>query len=131
MKTTVTLAGVLAVLVLVSSCSVGISATPRIGVATGHGPPPHAPAHGWRAKHIYHYYPDVYVYFDVERKLYFYMKRGAWRVGTRLPADVDIGLRQFVVVSLDTAEPYVHFREHKSKYPPGQLKKQGGGHGRR
>ncbi len=35
------------------------------------GPPPHAPAHGHRAKHAYYFYPEVYVYFDISRKVYF------------------------------------------------------------
>lgn len=31
------------------------------------GPPPWAPAHGYRAKHSYHYYPSAEVYFDTGR----------------------------------------------------------------
>ena len=38
------------------------------------GPPPHAPAHGYRAKHTYRYYPDASVYFDISRKIYFYLE---------------------------------------------------------
>ncbi len=40
----------------------------------GHGgPPAHAPAHGYRARHSYLYYPSSYVYFDITRKVYFHM----------------------------------------------------------
>ena len=35
------------------------------------GPPPHAPAHGHRAKYSYQYYPSCYVYFDISRRCYF------------------------------------------------------------
>ena len=28
------------------------------------GPPPHAPAHGYRAKYTYRYYPSCSVYYD-------------------------------------------------------------------
>ena len=35
------------------------------------GPPPWAPAHGYRAKYQYYYYPSSYVYFDTKKKLYF------------------------------------------------------------
>ena len=39
------------------------------------GPPAHAKAHGYRAKHQYRYYPIVQkVYHDSERGLYFYLK---------------------------------------------------------
>jgi len=32
------------------------------------GPPDHAKAHGYRAKHTYRYYPSAQAYYDVERK---------------------------------------------------------------
>jgi hypothetical protein len=34
------------------------------------GPPAHAPAHGYRAKHRYRYYPSCSVYFDIGRVLW-------------------------------------------------------------
>jgi hypothetical protein len=40
------------------------------------GPPPHARAHGYRAKYSYRYYPSCYVYFDISRKCYFYLSGG-------------------------------------------------------
>jgi hypothetical protein len=45
------------------------------------GPPAHAPAHGYRAKHQYRYYPSRSVYYDTGRKLYFYIKGDNWEVG--------------------------------------------------
>ncbi len=128
MKTRTMLIGALAVLVLAPSCSIGVWPKPR--TAGKHGPPPHAPAYGWRRKHVYRYYPSVHVYFDIERELYFYMDGGSWQTGASLPADIHIDLGQAVVLSLDTAEPYVQFGKHKSKYPPGKLKKQGRALGR-
>jgi hypothetical protein len=38
------------------------------------GPPKHAKAHGYRAKHTYQYYPDAKVYYDVSRGSYFYLE---------------------------------------------------------
>jgi hypothetical protein len=38
------------------------------------GPPPHAKAHGYRAKHTYQYYPSASVYFDASRKVYFTLR---------------------------------------------------------
>jgi hypothetical protein len=87
------------------------------------GPPPHAPAHGYRAKYAYRYYPSSCVYFDTCRKVYFYLERGGWRVSASLPHDIRLALGNYVTVELDTEKPYTRFEEHRRKYPPGQLKK--------
>jgi len=39
------------------------------------GPPPHAPAYGYRAKYQYRYYPSAGVYYDTYRQLYFYLSQ--------------------------------------------------------
>ena len=91
------------------------------------GPPPHAPAHGYRAKYKYHYYPDEHVYFDVSRGLYFYLEGDEWRVSASLPAHLHVQLGDYVTVELDSDEPYSHFEHHKDKYPPGQMKKKSKG----
>jgi hypothetical protein len=87
------------------------------------GPPAHAPAHGYRAKHQYRYYPSRSVYYDTGRKLYFYIKGDRWEVGASLPNRIRIGLGDSVKIELDTDRPYIHHSEHVKKYPPGQMKK--------
>jgi hypothetical protein len=87
------------------------------------GPPPHAPAHGYRAKHRYHYYPSAQIYFDLSRKAYFYMEDAKWRMSVSLPEHLRVKLGDHVTIDLDTDRPYKYFEEHKKKYPPGQLKK--------
>jgi hypothetical protein len=87
------------------------------------GPPPWAPAHGYRAKHVYHYYPSTSVYFDINRKVYFFMERGIWKVSAVLPSIIIVDPGEFVVIELDTDKPYHHFKQHKNKYPPGKYKK--------
>ncbi|UCF56129.1 MAG: hypothetical protein JSW15_08485 [Deltaproteobacteria bacterium] len=87
------------------------------------GPPPHAPAHGYRAKYSYHYYPSTYVYFDVSRKVYFYLEGGAWKMSVSLPDHLRVKLGEHVTIEMDTDKPYTKFEEHKNKYPPGQAKK--------
>ncbi len=86
------------------------------------GPPPHAPAHGYRAKHQYRYYPSCSVYYDYGRKIYFYIKGDHWEVGASLPSHLRISLGDSVNIELDTDKPYIHHAEHVKKYPPGQLK---------
>ena len=88
------------------------------------GPPPHAPARGRRAKHAYHYYPSVGVYFDLSQRSWFYLEGSAWKVSATLPDRIRVGMGDAVSLELDTDRPYLHHDEHKKKYPPGQLKKQ-------
>lgn len=87
------------------------------------GPPAHAPAHGYRAKFSYRYYPSCYVYFDVSRKCYFYLAGDGWKVSASLPVNLRAQLGEYVSIEMDTDKPYTKFSEHKKMYPPGQLKK--------
>ncbi len=82
------------------------------------GPPAHAPAHGYRAKRQYQYYPAQKVYHDSEKGLYFYLKGDNWEVGASLPSHLRAGLGESVTLELDTDKPYVHNAEHVKKYPP-------------
>jgi len=86
------------------------------------GPPPHAPAHGYRTKHTYQYYPQSGIYFDLNRKLYFYLEGDRWQVSVSLPDRLRVELGQHVTIEMDTDWPYTSYDEHKRKYPPGQLK---------
>ena len=87
------------------------------------GPPAHAPAHGYRAKHRYKYYPSCSVYFDIGKSVYFYLEGDSWRVSVELPNHLRVRLGGSVEVEMDTDKPYLHHKYHKQKYPPGQLKK--------
>ena len=87
------------------------------------GPSAHAPAHGYRAKHHYRYYPSCYIYFDISRKCYFYLSGDSWKVSASLPVHMRVQLGNYVSIEMDTDRPYTKFKEHKKKYPPGQLKK--------
>ncbi len=86
------------------------------------GPPAHAPAHGYRAKHKYRYYPDCSVYHDSERGLYFYLKGVNWEIGASLPNNMRAGLGESVTMELDTDRPYVYNADHVKKYPPKKSK---------
>ena len=82
------------------------------------GPPAHAKAHGYRAKHQYRYYPDQKVYHDPDKGLYFYLKGDSWEVGASLPSTLQAGLGESVSIELDTDKPYVHNADHVKQYPP-------------
>ena len=81
------------------------------------GPPAHAPAHGYRAKHKYQYYPDCKVYHDTDRGVYFYLKGDNWEVGASLPLPLKDNLGTSVSLELDTDKPYAHNAEHTKQYP--------------
>jgi len=87
------------------------------------GPPPHAPAHGYRAKYKYRYYPTCGVYYDTYRELYFYLEGANWWISASLPHAVQLGLGGYVSIEMDEDKPYIYYEEHKRKYPPGQFKK--------
>jgi len=88
------------------------------------GPPPHAPAHGYRAKHQYRYYPCCQTYYDPGRSAWFYIKTGQWTVGASIPSGLHAQLGPYVNLSLDTDHPYEHFDEHQRDYPAEKYKKQ-------
>lgn len=100
---------------------------PEVRVAQKHGPPPHAPAHGYRAKHCYRYYPAKEVYLDTGRRIYFYIEGGAWVADALLPYQLRISLGDYETVEMYSDTPYEYHKEYKSKgkykVPPGQAKK--------
>ena len=93
---------------------------PKVSKKTG--PPSHAPAHGYRAKHTYRYYPNEQTYYDTERRLYFYLEMDGWTFGASLPDHIKLS-NDYVSFHLDTDRPYEYFDEHVETYPPKKLKK--------
>jgi hypothetical protein len=87
------------------------------------GPPPWAPAHGNRAKHIYRYYPYHRIYFDEKAGVYFYLINGKWQMSVSLPSSILITVNDFVTLDMDTDKPYKYDNEVVKRYPPGQAKK--------
>lgn len=91
------------------------------------GPPPHAPAHGYRAKHQYRYYPYQNVYYEPARGVYFYLAGDGWSFGASLPAHLTAaGLGTYVSIGLDSEHPYDYNHEHVRKYPKEKYKGKGG-----
>ncbi len=89
----------------------------------GHGPPPWAPAHGYRAKYMYLYYPDIQVYWDVSRHLYFFQENGRWTASVSLPSSLVIKNQYSVELEMDLDRPYLFHADVVRRYPPGQAKK--------
>ena len=95
----------------------GKSGPPHHVTSNGHqgnghhqpGPPAHAPAHGYRHKHKYHYYPNNNVYYDPDRKLYFYLDGDGWKSNVNLPKSIRLNLGESTSIELDTDLPYKAF----------------------
>jgi hypothetical protein len=87
------------------------------------GPPPHAPAHGYRRNHQYYYFPRQEVYFAVRSGTYFWFEGKYWKAGVSLPGHVRVDLDDAVTITLGTERPYERHKETKKKYPPGQRKR--------
>ena len=81
------------------------------------GPPDHAKAHGYRAKHTYRYYPSAQAYYDVDRRAYFYLQGDEWRVSVSVPISLKAKLGDYVTIGMDSDKPYTGFEDHKRKYP--------------
>ncbi|WP_155304443.1 hypothetical protein [Desulfosarcina widdelii] len=97
--------------------------SPTVVKAKKNGPPSHAPAHGYRAKHQYEYYPSSSVYHDANRGLYFYLNGSNWQIAASLPHDLRVRLGSSVSIEMDTDKPYTYNDQHRKQYPPGQMKK--------
>ncbi len=96
---------------------------PGTGAGYSEAPPDHAKAYGYRAKHRYNYHPEVAVYFDLDRQLYFYLESGKWATSVSLPSDLKLRLGESVTLEIGSERPYKFYDEHRKKYPPGQSKK--------
>jgi hypothetical protein len=94
------------------------------------GPPPWAPAHGHRAKHVYQYYPAVGVYYDVSTRMYFYLNGGTWQVAASLPPSIAIAGIESVSVELETDKPYLYHDKNLEQFKGKKGKGKGKGHGK-
>lgn len=83
------------------------------------GPPPWAPAHGYRAKTRYVYFPDQNMYYDLNSRNYIYLSGPNWVIKTTLPKlFVGINLGRSAQVELDFVgdRPYRYNNDHIVKY---------------
>jgi hypothetical protein len=81
------------------------------------GPPPWAPAHGFRRKHSYYYYPGADVYFRPEDRVWFYLEGRNWRFGASLPTTIRVDFDRAVSLSMETDQPHQFHNEVRGYYP--------------
>lgn len=83
------------------------------------GPPPWAPANGYRAKTKHIYFPDQNFYYDIEKRVYLNLESGKWSVSANVPSVlVNINLRTVRQVELEIGghAPYQYNEVHVVKY---------------
>jgi hypothetical protein len=91
------------------------------GKSNGHGPPPWAPAHGYRAKTRHIYFPEYNFYFDLERRVYIHLQAGRWTISVDLPTRLgNLNLRNAskFELELDIDNPQIYNADHQLRYRP-------------
>ena len=74
------------------------------------GPPPWAPAHGYRAKTRHIYFPDQNFYFDLQQGMYIYLSSGKWIVAAKLPSIFGgLNLTTARQIELDLSTDHPHY----------------------
>jgi len=85
-----------------------------------HGPPPWAPAHGYRKNTRHIYFPVHQTYFDIDRGIYISLKGDKWEVSASKPLSlkgVDLKVAAKIELDFNGEKPQSLFGEHKRKYP--------------
>jgi hypothetical protein len=87
------------------------------------GPPPWAPAHGYRAKTRYVYFSEYDVYYDHDRGVYISIGGNNWQVTAKIPSILSgVDLKAAVKIDLDFSgdDPQRNNKDHRSKYKKGK-----------
>ncbi len=94
----------------------------EIRTAGQNGPPPWAPAHGWRSHHNY-YFPDYEIYYHVHTAQFIYFSGTTWIYVSALPtayAHIDLWTCRKIVISYKGKDPYNHIDQHRKSHPKKQ-----------
>jgi len=83
------------------------------------GPPPWAPAHGYRAKTRYVYFTEHNFYYDNTRGVYIYLSGRNWEISASIPSIFkNVNLSGAVKIDLDfeADDPQKYNADHRKKY---------------
>lgn len=109
----------LTVILSLSGCVALVEQPPEVAVVESdrRGPPPWAPAHGWRRKQeTYYYYPATQVYYYPSLRRYYWIDGREWRSGDRLPRRFIADDNKRIVLDLDY-EPHTQHARIVKNYP--------------
>ncbi len=71
---------------------------------------------GRSTRYHYWYYPTAGIYFDYERKVYYYPDNGGWQRSERLPSKFSVEPTH-IEIEADADKPYGEYEQHHRKYP--------------
>lgn len=114
---------------LILLCLVFISLATSEIQAQG-GPPPWAPAKGYRAKARYTYFPSLNFYFDTKVGVYFFLEAGIWTKRSSLPPaynNYNWSKYKYEEFDWDNNQPW---EKHNGKGKDKSDKNQGNGNGK-
>ena len=76
-----------------------------------------------RKNYSYRYYPSCYVYYDIHRRLYYYLEGDTWKIFASLPRNLERQLGDYVQIETDSDKPYLDNDKHVKKFPPEDSRK--------
>ena len=76
-----------------------------------------------KQKYSYQYYPSNSVYYDIHRKLYFYLEDDNWKIFASLPSNLKRKLGDYVKIEMDNDKPYMDNDKHVKEFPPEDSRK--------
>ena len=82
-----------------------------------------SPLKGHRQKYSYRYYPSCSVYYDVDRRLYFYPENDSWKIFSILPGALERKLGRYVEIEMDNDKPYTDNNKHVKEFSAKDSKK--------
>jgi hypothetical protein len=74
-------------------------------------------------RYFFNYYPSCYVYYSIDRKMYYYLEDDNWKICAFLPKNFKGKLGEYVKLEMDTNKPYTHHRQHVKKFAQIESKK--------
>ncbi len=78
-------------------------------------PPAWAPAHGYKAKTRYIYFPQQNIYYDLKTDRYIYPNNNTWIFGSALPSVFgpgNLGAARQVELDYYYSKPYIYNKKH-------------------
>lgn len=79
-------------------------------------------AHKKVAYRKYYYYPNLSVYYDRHRKVFYYISGKFWKAGKRLPKRFKL-TKHRISLKMKTKKPYLAYKKHRKLYPKKHAKK--------
>jgi len=76
-----------------------------------------------KQNYSYRYYPSCSVYYDIHRRLYFYLEGENWKISASLFSNLERKLGDYVKIEMDNDKPYIDNDKHVKKFPPEDSRK--------